>query len=100
MGHINIERKLDRHLMSFGFMTFIYLIDKYEKSNEFEKCKLLYDTLCRANNKYDFDVPTQKSNVSMSYFEKAMVEMNMTGETILLNTPYYASQVELDLNQE
>lgn len=95
---LNIEQRLHKHLMSFGFMPFLYLIDKFEKQNDFEKCKLLYDTLNKYSKKYGLELPTKYDDNAILFFRKSFAEFGMTGETALANTPYYAIRIECDLN--
>lgn len=95
-----MERVLDIALMTYGFRPFLFLIEEYEKDQDFKKCKLLYDTIERQNLKYQLDLPLRNNEDSELYFKKVMARFGLTGYYSKANNDYYVSKIKEAIENE
>lgn len=93
-----INNKLDQLLLVYGFLPFALLIKRYEEKQDFEKCELLFQTIVRANDKLNLDLPTKYNDLSVEYFFEQMRSLGFQGNIAFGNLEAQVEKLEINLN--
>jgi len=86
-------------LYRYGFMTLVYLIDEYEKDQNYEECEIIFSAIMQHNKYLNHNHPTKYNDEAKEYFKKAFAEFGLTGDVAVKNLLYYAEETKKMVNE-
>ena len=87
------ESSLEHDYRRYGFLPFLFLLNQYEQSEEYEKCAIICDLLKskEAPSKYN----REAIDKYLHYFKR----FNMSGDIAVQNMRAYASDIQLTIDK-
>ncbi len=81
-------------ILKYGFFTHIHLLNKLEKQERFEDCKIIIDIINEFNEKYS---PIEVVNFDLEDYQQEFWKKGLSGEIAKKNLWYYSEQLEKEL---
>ena len=82
-------------LFIHGYMVLLLLIYKYELSENYEECKVIYDVILEHNFIFNLNLPTRvNSNIMDEFLDNVSRKTSMSEHTIIFNLGSNMTQIE------
>lgn len=80
-------------LYDYGFFVLCYLIDKFEKEENYEECELIVSAIKHHNEVYNDNIPTSFDKKSKEYLEEAEKRYKFKADNVFKNFKKYGRDV-------
>lgn len=85
-------------LYQYGFYTLCYMIQEYEKEENYEECQIIMDAIRKHNEELNDNLPSKFDGNCSKIFKKAFKDAGFTGDIALGNVEVYAEKVKKMVN--
>lgn len=79
-------------LYRYGFITLCYLIQEYEKEENYEECAIILSALNKHNDILKDSLPTRMNDDCIKYWKDSFMEFGLSGT--FGNVKYYAEETK------
>ncbi len=81
-------------LYRYGFYTLCYMIQEYEKEENYEECQIIMDAIREHNKELNDNLPSKFDENCTKIFKDAIRKAGFTGDIALGNVEVYAEEVK------
>lgn len=88
-----------QYMPEYGFLPFLYLLEEYEKSEQYENCQVIFEVLNEMSQYWGLMLPTRLNDYAIEYYFKAMKESKQEGRIAFSYMPQYVEEIKHLLNK-
>lgn len=96
---MNKKEIYQQALISYGFLTVLFLLEENKIKENFRECKIIFDVLREHSLKHNVYIPMELSDKAIEEYETAFWKFGLCGEIAVNNTSLYVEEVKKELKK-
>lgn len=80
-------------MFNYGILTVLYMLEHYEKVENYEECKIIIDSIEELEKKHNTTIFKRVSSEVISNVIETYKKFNLTGKNAVENSKYLAEKI-------